>query len=125
MEQIMKVYLAIFLLLLLLFSAGGIFKLYVDVANAQDFTSNLIHEMECSDFDTAIVRDSFSRASELDYTLAMELYQTDGSSMSIEDGGQLPSDLHKVYLARVELTYPLTLSLFDLRKEQSVFGYAR
>ena len=124
MEQIMKVYLAVFLLLLLLFSAGGIFKLYVDVADAQDFTSNLIHEMECSDFDQQIVAGAFARAEELGYELVMELYDTEGSSYVVTGATSVP-DCRKVYLARIEVNYPLELGLFDLKRQQMVCGYAR
>lgn len=125
MSQIMKAYLAIFLLLMMIFTAGGIFVAFMGVANAQDFYSVLVDELETGNFQPAIIREGFTRAGEHGYDLQIELYQNNGDVATCCSTAEVPEDTSHTALAKVKLGFPVSFGILNLQQQHTLCGFAR
>ena len=125
MSQVMKGFLGIFLVLFMAVTGIGILGAFLQVMEAQDFHTQIIDELENSDFSAVVLREQFERAEEAGYELKVVLYRNEETSLEFEDPEGLPDTVSAVELARVELRFLLQNGFFQMADWHTISGYAR
>jgi len=125
MNQIMKFFMGIFLLMLLTCSSIGILGAFLQVITAQDVHAMMIDELENSDYSLRVLEDCFQRASQDGYELELILYDKEGGSRLCITEADIPSDTSAVSMALVHLKFPLEIPLWGMVNTQEISGYAR
>ena len=125
MSQVMKGFLGIFLVLFMAVTGIGILGAFLQVMDAQDFHTQIIDELENSDFAASVLREQLQRAAESGYELKVTLYQNEETSLMYEDPEMVPDTLSGIELAGVELRFLLQIGFFQMADWHTINGYAR
>ena len=123
MSEIIKSYMGVFLLLLMTLAAGEILAGYMQVLGAQNLHSEILSELEDSNYYSGVVDDAIQRAVAQGYGLSMELYDEDGHCYHISrtgDARNLPGDVVK---GEVKLTFSYESPFFGLSQSHVLRGY--
>lgn len=123
MEQMIKTYLGIFLIMMMTVIGIGIVSAEVEITRARDFKSDLIVEMENSDYNVNVLNACMKQAKEIGYGLEITLFGDDGSIVSYQEGGELPEG--GVRLAEIVLSYSYSMGPFSSSRQHSLRGYGR
>ncbi|MGN0342763.1 MAG: hypothetical protein ACI4DO_08210 [Roseburia sp.] len=123
MEQIIKTYLGIFMILLMTVTGIGIVAAEVEVTRAREFKSDVIIELENSDYNVNVLNACMQQAQEIGYDLDITLYGKDGTAVNYEPGGTIPSQ--GVNFAEVVLNYSYRTGPFGNFLQHSIRGYGR
>ncbi len=110
MQQIVEGLIAMFFLMLFLITGIDLIKVEVDCCNAGEFRNAVIMAMENSEFDQAVIRDSFNKAEENGYNLSAVFHYLDGTTEIISDGGDFVKS-KTILLAEIKLIYPLRVPI--------------
>lgn len=123
MEQIIKTYLGIFLILLLTVTGIGIVAAEVEVTRAREFKSDVIIEMENSNYNVNVLNACMEQAGAIGYDLKVTLYGKDGTSVDYTPGVTLPDG--GITFAEVVLDYSYRTGPFGDLMQHSIRGYGR
>lgn len=123
MEQIIKTYLGMFLILLMTVTGIGIVAAEVEVTRAREFKSDVIIELENSNYNVNVLNACIQQAREIGYDLSVTLYGEDGTAVDYEPGDALPAD--GIAFAEVILDYSYRTGPFGSLMQHSIRGYGR
>lgn len=123
MSQIMKTFLGTFMIMLLTVTASGILSGFLTVIEAQNIHSQMISELEDSDFYPGVVRSCFESAKSLGDELNITFYMDDNTIRTVSNINGIP-DTSSVVKARVELRFLYTIAFFGISQEHVLSGYA-
>lgn len=123
MEQIIKTYLGLFMILLMTVTGIGIVAAEMEVTRAREFKSDVIVELENSDYNVNVLDACMDQAEEIGYDLAVTLYGEDGTAVDYEPGAALPEG--GVRFAEVVLQYSYRTGPFGNLLQNSIRGFGR
>lgn len=109
MGQVIKAYLGIFLMMLLLAAGAGVIAAEVEICRARDFKTDVVTELENSNFHPDVIAACRQQAEDMGYDLQIDTY-ADG------DG---------IRQASVTLVYSYRLGPFHTDTEHVLRGIAR
>lgn len=104
MSTIIKVYTAIFLVLMTVFVSIGILSAQVDIQNAQDYHAAVVNEIENSNHSPSVIAACKQEAANNGYTLEIVSYPN---------------------TTKVILKYKYTVSFLNIQSDKQIEGYAR
>ena len=89
MSQIMKTFLGVYIILLMTLSVMGILGAFLTVLSAQNMHSQIITELENSDFSRQVIRSCFEQAQKA-ISFKFELHSTLPTGTSIRNNNMTP-----------------------------------
>ncbi len=107
MGQIVKGMLGIFFLFLVAVTGFGTMMAQAETTAAQNYHTDVITELENSNFNAAVMNACKEQAAANGYTLTINPIEADHAQM-----------------AEVILTYPYRIGIFELSQEKQIRGYA-
>lgn len=125
MSQIMKTFMGVFLIILMLASIGGVLGAFLDVIAAQNLHSQIICELEDSDFAPEVIKDCFNMASECGDKLTIELYKSNNTTQIYDSVNSVSATGCRVDMAKVELKFDYSVPLFNICSSHVLSGFAR
>ena len=125
MSQVMKGFTGVFLLLLLSVSALGLLGGFLQVLRAQSFHSNVICELEDSDYAPAVIEECLQKGEENGYTLVITLFYKTGGNLVLTQKEQVAQLAKDVDTARVVMSFDIKIPLFGIESAQRLSGYGR
>lgn len=111
MGTIIKVYTAIFLVLMVVFVSIGILSAMLDVQNARDYHSIVVGEIENSNHSPSVIAAQKAQAEQNGYIL--EVIPRTYSNGQYEDIG-----------SKVVLKYKYSIPFLNISSEKEIVGYA-
>lgn len=124
MSQVIKSFMGLFLILFLMSACIGILSAFMIVVEAQDMHAQLVDEMENSNFNSMVIKQCFEKANECGYSLSVTCYH-DAKAVVYTNINDLPDELPKVSLAKLELSFPFSIPFFGIHNEHTLCAYAR
>lgn len=123
MSQVFKSFMGVFFILVLLFTGIGIISAQIEVSHALNYKSDIITELENSNYSPEVMNACITQASANGYALEIRTFVDGGGSKvySLPD----VSDTADVVMAEVVLTYPFKMIFLETPIEQKIRGYAR
>ena len=125
MSQIMKSFLAIFLVMFMVVCSISILSSYILVIQAQDQHASMIDAMENSNYYAPVIREYMREANDLGYDVRVTLYMEDHSSTFCDSVLQIPDNTKNVDYASVELDFPFQIPFFGIYNMHTLTGFAR
>ena len=125
MNQIIKAYTGIYLLLLLMMGSTGVIGAHLQILQVQNLHSMIVDELENSDYAKPILEAAVDLAEEWGYKLELVLYREQESGAVCKVNTDIPAEVDDVFMAKVQLEYELSMSFFDINAPQKLVGYAR
>lgn len=125
MNQIIKAFTGIFIVLFMMSAATGILGVFFQSIYAQNLHAAIIDELENSDYTYSVIEGAFATTEENGFLLELILYRKDNGVVPCYSAEDIPQDLEDVYMAEVILTYPVQIAFFALDNSQQLYGYAR
>lgn len=122
MSQIMKAFLGIFLIMFMTVTSSGILSGFMTVMASQDLHSNIINELEDSDFDRSVASKCFENAALNGNKLNITFYMADNTIQTASSAAQIPSN--DVKKAKVDLSFDYNIAFFGINEEHILSGYA-
>ena len=116
MNQIIKTFLGVFLILLMCSCCIGMFAQFLHVMEAQNLHAKIVKELEESDYYPDVLRACCMRAQTAGCRLEVTLYQPGKTPIVIQDAAMVPAQI-QCETAKVELKY--ALHIFGLQEEQT------
>lgn len=113
MSSVIKTYLSIILILVAVFTFGGIISVALDVQNARDFHSSVINEIELSNHSASVISACEDDAKSNGYTLSATPYANNSDDSS------------NAQITKVTLKYSYHIDFLGLASEKEIVGYAR
>lgn len=123
MSQVFKSFMGVFFILILLLLGVGVISAQIDVSNALDYKSDIVVELENSNYNSNVINGCIQQAAENGYDLQIKTYAAGGASVVYTSPNA--SDTTDVVMAEVTLTYPYTIGFLNAVTEHTVRGYAR
>lgn len=111
MGQIMKTYLGIFFLLVTGMVGIGVVTAGIQSANARNYHADIISEIECSNFNDAVVASCRQQAKEAGYELQVKTLNYDA--------------MGHVKMAEIILNYRYAIPILNLVTDHQVRGFAK
>lgn len=111
MEQIMKAYLGIFFLLITGMVGIGVVTAGIQSANARSYHADIISEIECSNFNDAVVAACVQQAKASGYELKVKTLDYDAQG--------------HVKIAEIILDYEYAIPVLNLVTDHQVRGFAK
>ena len=124
MEQVIKTYLGIFLMMLLSTVGIGIVAAEVQICQARNFKSDVVVELENSNYNREVINGGMKQADELGLQLQVNLYEDSGNIIVCENGN-VPFLEKNVTMAEVVLHYGYRMGPFHGKTEHSIRGFGR
>ena len=124
MSQILKSFLGVFLVMMLALSGIGILGGFINVLKAQNQYSEMILELEDSNFYAPVIKENFELAEVCGNELNVTLYYPDSRVVTCTSAEQVP-DTSEVEMARVELVFYYRIPFLGIEKGNVLSGYAR
>lgn len=112
MGNIIKVYTAIFLVLMTVFISVGILSVMVDVQNARDYHTAVVNEIENSNHSTTVINACIQEAKENGYTLTVQSFQNSSGN-------------YEFTVSKVVLEYDYSIVFLNIQSRKEIMGYAR
>lgn len=112
MGTIIKVYTAIFLVLMTVFVSVGILSVQVDVQNARDYHAAVVNEIENSNHNSSVIDACVEEAKNNGYTLTVDSYTNSSGNYSFT-------------VSKVVLKYKYTIAFLNIQSDKEIMGYAR
>lgn len=125
MSQIMKAFTGVFILLFLTIASMGILACFLQVLHAENLHTSIVDELENSNYARPVLEESFLACEEANYELEVILYLQGEESVVCKTKTDIPSNLQDVQMAKINLSYPISLSFFQLKEEKQLSGYGR
>lgn len=123
MSQIMKAFLGIFLIMFMAVTSSGVLSGFLTVVQAQNLHSQIITELEDSDFYRDVARECFESAERQGDVLGITFYMADNTTKTATQAAQIP-DSDQIVRARVELKFNYKVAFFGIEQEHILSGYA-
>lgn len=123
MSQVFKTFMGVFFILMLLMLGMGIISAQIDVSDALDYKSDIIAELENSNYNPSVLNSCIRQAEENGYSLEIKTYVPGGTSVVYTAPDA--NDTTDVVMAEVVLTYPYTIQFLNSVTNHQVRGYAR
>ena len=111
MKKIFEVFLEVFLMLFFVILITGAVSAALDTENAKSYKSDVIAEIENSNFSDTVISECISQAAEEGYTLTVNKIVTDAATNK--------------QIAEVVLKYKYTFSLLGIDNEHQTRGIAK
>jgi hypothetical protein len=124
MEQVIKTYLGIFLMMLLSTVGIGIVAAEAQICQARNFKSDVVVELENSNYNREVINACIKQADELGYQLQVNLYE-DSGAVTVCENGNVPPVEKEVAMAEVILHYAYRMGPFHSKTEHSIRGFGR
>lgn len=124
MEQVIKTYLGIFLMMVLATVGIGIVAAEAQICKARNFKSDVVVELENSDYNREVLNACMKQAEESGYRLQITLYEDTGEVILCENGN-VPFWENEVTMAEVILHYAYQMGPFHGKMEHSIRGFGR
>lgn len=125
MSQIVKSFLGVFILAIMMVSAGGILSAYMQVLSAQHTHARIVNELENSHYNPEVIRACFEEAKKENCTLRITLYPVDGESYLLENEEMVASDIQGIDEAEVCIQFLYQIPFMAINQEHVISGYAR
>ena len=119
MEQVIKTYLGIFLMMLLSTVGIGIVAAEAQICQARNFKSDVVVELENSNYNREVINACIKQADELGYQLQVNLYE-DSGDITVCENGNVPPVEKEVTMAEVILHYAYRMGPFHSKTEHSI-----
>ena len=113
MSTVIKSYLSVFLILVAVFTFGGIISVTADVQNARDYHAAVVNEIENSHHAQNVIDACVEEAASNGYELTVVSYPD--SSVDAYNSG----------IVKVTLKYDYMINLLGIGEEKEIIGYAR
>ena len=113
MSTVIKSYLSIFLILVAVFTFGGVISLTIDVQNARDYHAAVVNEIENSHHAQSVIDACVAEAESNGYELVVTGYTNPSA------------DASGAKISKVVLKYGYTLDLLSIASDREIVGYAR
>lgn len=123
MSQVIKSFMGMFFLLALLLLGVGILSAQTDVSDALDFKSDIIVELENSNYNAEVLNACIQQANENGYSIEIKTYAPGNEVVSYTSPNA--ADTTGVVMAEVKLTYLYRIGFLNTVTEHQVRGYAR
>ena len=123
MGQIVKTYLGIFLMMLLTMLGIGMITAEVQIAKARNYKTDVVIELENSNYNQTVVEACRKQAENLGYTLDITLYDDFGGIYQADEMNQV--GLRQIAMAEVLLKYQYKMGPFHGSSWHSIKGMAR
>lgn len=123
MSQIIKSFMGLFFVLIILFLGVGIISAQMDVSHALDYKSDLVAQLENSNYSPQVINGCIEQALQNGYGISIKTF-TEGGSVKTYTSPSA-SDTRDVVMAEVVLTYPYQIHFLNTVTEHQVRGYAR
>lgn len=123
MSQIVKAFSGIFFLLLLLFLGIGIVSAQMDVEKAKDYKSDIVMEIENSNYSVSVLNACIEQAKANGYDIAITVYQENGVANTYAEANV--TNTKGAYLAEILLTYHYGIGILNTSTEHSIRGFSR
>ncbi len=125
MSQIVKSFLGVFILVIMMVSAGGILSAYFQVLSAQNTHARIVNELENSHYNPEVMRACFEEAEKENCKLCIILYPLGGGSQVLENKEMVASDIVGIDEAEVRIEFPYQIAFMNIQQEHVISGYAR
>lgn len=123
MSQVFKSFMGVFFILILLLFGMGIISAQMDVSHALDYKSDIVTELENSNYNSDVLNACIRQAADNGYVVQVRTYSTGGASVLYTAPNA--ADTTGVVMAEVTLTYPYTIGFLNSVTNHTVRGYAR
>ena len=125
MSQIMKTFLGVYIILLMTLSVMGILGAFLTVLSAQNMHSQIITELEDSDFSRQVIRSCFEQAQKAGQSLTLELYSKQDQSRVCNSWQEAELISYEIDMARVELKFDFEVAFFEIKSSHVLSGFDR
>ncbi len=125
MSQIIKAFMALYMVLYMMVSATGLLGAFFQVLHAQNLHSSIVDELENSNYANSVIVECFGVAEKAEYELEITLYPEYKPAIVLDNIGAVPSEIEEISMARVCLKYPFQVLFFEINDMQEICGYAR
>lgn len=123
MSQIIKAFMGIFFLMMLLLLGVGILSAQMDVADALDYKSDMIAEIENSNYSPKVLNACIRQAMDNGYSVEIKTYTPEKSTVTYTRPNV--TDTTDVVMAEVIITYPYRIGILESVTNHQVRGFAR
>ncbi len=113
MGTVIKSYLSVFLILVAVFTFGGIISVTIDVQNARDYHAAVINEIENSNHAQSVIDACIEEAESNGYELTVVSYPDDSVAA------------YNSAIVKVTLKYDYSINLLSIGAKKEIIGYAR
>ncbi len=124
MSQIIKAFTGIFIVLLMVVTASGILGGYMQVLTAQNIHSGMIEELENSDYNPQVMRESIAIAKQNQVYPIIYLYSEDGNKLQVQKEEEVPDNTDRVVMAEVIVAFDYKIPFFGIQEPHRLSGYA-
>lgn len=125
MSQIVKSFLGVFIIVIMMVSAGGILSAYFQVLSAQNTHARIVNELENSHYNPEVMRACFEEADKVNCKLRIILYPLEGESQLIDQKEMVASEISGIDEAEVCIEFPYQIAFLQIQQEHVISGYAR
>ena len=101
MGQIMKLYTALFLMLIMAVSAMGIVTAQVRLIQVQNLHKSIVAEVKGSNCDRTVIESCFDRAQNTECSLIITFYEKKGKIEKCADAQRLPEKIAGVEIVKI------------------------
>lgn len=123
MSQAIKAFMGVFFLLMLLLLGVGILSAQMDVSDALNYKSDMIAEIENSNYSPAVLNACIRQATDNGYTVEIKTYAPQKGTVTYTEPNV--KDTTDVVMAEIILTYPYRIGILDSVTNHQVRGFAR
>lgn len=123
MSQVLKAFMGMFFIFMMLLLGIGILSAQVDVSNALDYKSDVVAELENSNYSPSVINSCIQQAVDNGYTIEIKTYTPGNSTVTYTRPNA--ADTTDVVMAEVTLTYPYTIGFLNEVTDHQVRGFAR
>ncbi len=124
MNQIIKSFLGVFLILFMCTCSVGIFTMFLSVLKAQNTQAEIVKELEDSNYYPAVARDCFARAQDAGYDLRISVIRQGEEAEEWTCAADVSNAKQECDCVRVCLEFPLQIALFQIGDRHSLYAYA-
>lgn len=124
MSQIIKAFTGVFMILLMVITTTGILGGYMQVLTAQNIHSGMIEELENSDYNPQVMRESIAIARQNQVNPTIYLYGEDGNKTQVQKEDEVPEKTDNVVMAEVIVAFEYKIPFLGIREPHRLSGYA-
>lgn len=123
MSQILKAFLGMFFIMVLLFLGMGIVSAQMEVSDALDYKSDIVAELENSNYSPQVINACIRQAIANGYSIEVKTFVPGQSAKTYTQPNA--SDTTGVVMAEIKLTYSYSIGILNMVTKHQVRGYAR
>lgn len=124
MNQIIKSFLGVFLILFMCASSIAIFTMFLTVLQAQNAQAEIVRELEDSNYYPSVTKACFARAEEAGYDLKIAVIRHGAEAEEWLCAADVPAQAEECDCVRVSLEFPIRIALFQIGEVHSLQAYA-